>query len=118
MIDEADSILIDEARIPLVLAGASDDSIPSIVHFAKIVRTLEYGRDFEMDEAGRNVFFTEAGLKKVEKLLKSGNLYAKKNQEVLTRLNCALHAHPYLNGMWIIWFGITELKWWMNSPGA
>ena len=45
-----------------------------------------------MDEAGRNVFFTEAGLKKVEKLLKSGNLYAKKNQEVLTRLNCALHA--------------------------
>ena len=92
LIDEADSILIDEARIPLVLAGASDDAIPSIVQFARIVRTLEYGRDVEMDEAGRNVSFTEAGLEKVEKLLKSGNLYTDKNLEVLTQLNCALHA--------------------------
>ncbi len=92
IIDEADSILIDEARIPLVLAGASDDAIPSIVQFARIVRTLEYGRDVEMDEAGRNVSFTEAGLEKVEKLLKSGNLYTDKNLEVLTQLNCALHA--------------------------
>jgi len=68
IIDEADSILIDEARIPLIIAGASDDSIPETYRFANIARTLEYGHDVECDDTARNVYLTDAGLERVEKL--------------------------------------------------
>ena len=97
IIDEADSILIDEARIPLVIAGAVDDYVAETHHMAIIARKLGQGVDFEYDEYARNLHLTDTGQRCVEKLLKCGNLYASKNLELLTRLNCALHAEFLLH---------------------
>ena len=97
IIDEADSILIDEARIPLVIAGAADDYLADTYFMAKIVKKLENGIDFEFDEYARNINLTEVGQKHVEKILKCDNLYAPKKYELLIRLNCALHAEFLLH---------------------
>ncbi|MFC1823528.1 accessory Sec system translocase SecA2 [Thermodesulfobacteriota bacterium] len=92
IIDEADSILIDEARIPLVIAGNSDTYISDTYHMATIARELEVNRDLELDESARNIYLTDYGLKRVENLLNCENLHASENTDVLTRLNCAIHA--------------------------
>jgi len=92
IIDEADFILIDEARIPLVIVGASDDYLPDTRFFADIVRGLRPGVDLELHDADRNGYLTDGGLVRVEKLLHCYNLYAAENVELLTRLHCALHA--------------------------
>lgn len=92
IIDEGDSILIDEARIPLVITGASDSYIANTFHLAKIAKKLEKGMDFEFDEYARNIHLTDTGLKHIEKLLQYANLYAEENIELLTRLHCAIHA--------------------------
>jgi len=97
IIDEADSILIDEARIPLVIAGTSDDHQADIYYMAGIARNLEKDVDFEFDEFARNIHLTDFGQDHVEKLLKCDNLYAQDNYDLLTRLNCALHAEFLLN---------------------
>ena len=69
IIDEADSILIDEARIPLVIAGTSDTYISDTCHMASVARELKINSDLKLDEAARNIYFTGDGLKRVEKLL-------------------------------------------------
>ena len=97
IIDEADSILIDEARIPLVIAGASDDYVPDTCRLADITRRLKPGVDLEFDDSARNIYLTERGLERVEKLLHRDNLYATENIDLLTRFNCALHAEFLLH---------------------
>jgi preprotein translocase subunit SecA len=97
IIDEADSILIDEARIPLVIAGTSDACLSETCHLAAIARELEIAVDLELDESARNVYFTDSGLKRVEKKLDCNNLHAPENITVLTRLNCAIHAEFLLS---------------------
>ena len=97
IIDEADSILIDEARIPLVIAGASDEYLADIYYMAGIARNLEKHIDFEFDEYARNIHLTNFGMDHVEKLLKCANLYKPENYDILTRLNCALHAEFLLH---------------------
>jgi preprotein translocase subunit SecA len=97
IIDEADSILIDEARIPLVIAGASDDYQVDTYYMAGIVRNLERSIDFEFDEFARNIHLTDYGQDHVEKLLKCENLYAEDNYGLLILLNCALHAEFLLH---------------------
>jgi preprotein translocase subunit SecA len=97
IIDEADSILIDEARIPLVIAGAADDQVAHVQKLAGIVCSLEQGSDFELDEYGRDIHLTDPGQSHVEKILHCGNLYNPENIEVLTRLHCALHAEFLLH---------------------
>lgn len=97
IIDEADSILIDEARIPLVIAGASDDYLADVHYMADIARNLQKGIDFEIDEYARNIHLTDQGQDHLEKLLKCNNLYATENYDLLTRLNCALHAEYLLH---------------------
>ena len=92
IIDEADSILIDEARIPLVIAGTSDTYISDTYHMATIARELEINIDLELDESARNIYFTDDGLQRVEKLLNCDNLHAPENIDVLARLNCAIQA--------------------------
>ena len=79
IIDEADSILIDEARIPLVIAGTSDDRDTKIYYIAQIARKLEKGIDFEFDEYARNIYLTDTGLQHAEKLLNCENLHDSKN---------------------------------------
>jgi preprotein translocase subunit SecA len=92
IIDEADSILIDEARIPLIIAAASDDYIRDTFHMTEIARKLEKSVDFEFDEYSRNFSLTELGIRRVETLLNCGNLYEPGNIKLLTELNCAIHA--------------------------
>jgi len=97
IIDEADSILIDEARVPLIIAGASEDFVADTFRMAQIARCLQENIDFQFDEYARNIFLTDHGLKRVENLLNCGNLYDDENIETLTRLNCAIHAEYLLH---------------------
>lgn len=96
LLDEADSILIDEARIPLVIAGSVFAEEGLSEQMAALVKRLEIGIDFALDEYGRNVNLTERGISKVEEILHCGNLYATRNLDKLTALNAALHAEALL----------------------
>ncbi len=75
IVDEVDSILIDEARTPLIISGPAAESAQLYYQFAGIVRTLRAEDDYEVDEEKRIVVPTEVGIEKVEKQLGVGNLY-------------------------------------------
>jgi len=92
IIDEADSILIDEARIPLIIAAASEQQSEDSQTMAALVRTLREKDDFAFDDNARNVHLTDTGLKCTETWLGCSDLYEENNIDLLTRLNCALHA--------------------------
>jgi preprotein translocase subunit SecA len=92
IVDEADSILIDEARIPLVIAGCTDRPKAEPGNLAQIAKSLREGIDFETDEGKRNIYLTPPGLKKIEKILGCKNLHAPENLDLLTKVNQALHA--------------------------
>ncbi|QJD82625.1 preprotein translocase subunit SecA [Cohnella herbarum] len=96
IVDEADSLLIDEARVPLVIAGEVATTGGDGSRMANLARQLTLGEDYDFDENKRNVFLTEAGAEKAEQLLRSGNLYESHNSHLLTALNCALHAESLL----------------------
>ncbi|MEJ2617750.1 MAG: hypothetical protein P8Z35_22535, partial [Ignavibacteriaceae bacterium] len=90
-------IMIDEARIPLIIAGASNEQIDNVNNLSQIVKKLEENKDFEFDENARNIFLTEEGIKHVENMLNIKNLFDEENTEVLSRFNCALHAEHLLH---------------------
>ena len=92
LVDEADSIMIDEARIPLVIAGNSERSFAEPARLAAIVRQLTPGQHYVVDRARRTVHPTDKGLDEAETLLGSGNLYTAENLQLLTGLNAALYA--------------------------
>jgi preprotein translocase subunit SecA len=96
LVDEIDSILIDEARIPLVIAGG--DSAP--VEVARVANAvapqLLRGRDFEAEGADRRIVLTEAGAQRAERLFGCGNLYEPANGALLAALVQALHAYSLL----------------------
>jgi len=96
LVDEADSILIDEARIPLVIAGTAGASGVDESRLASVVRALERGRDYETDGENANVFPTDAGIRRIESLLECGNLFAPENEMLLAAVHCALHARLLL----------------------
>jgi preprotein translocase subunit SecA len=75
IVDEVDSILIDEARTPLIISGPSAESAQLYYQFAGIVRTLRSEQDYEVDEEKRAVVPTESGIEKVERQLGVSNLY-------------------------------------------
>ncbi|MCC5465388.1 accessory Sec system translocase SecA2 [Pelosinus baikalensis] len=91
IVDEADSILIDEARVPLVIAGNVQEEEENPLHLSKL-RGFKQGIDYEIDQYKSNVYFTDSGLLRLEKVLGCGNLYDSKNLELLARLNCELYA--------------------------
>lgn len=97
IVDEADSILIDEARVPMVLAGAVAGEQDPVHTAAALVRGLRAGRDYEVADDGRSVAFTSAGLANVEAKLGDINLYADENVEQLSAVNVALHAQALLH---------------------
>ncbi|MHB8050497.1 MAG: preprotein translocase subunit SecA, partial [Coriobacteriia bacterium] len=76
IVDEVDSILIDEARTPLIISGAGTRSADTYKNFAKIAPRLKIDEDFELDEAKRTVAPTESGIGRVEQLLGIEDLYA------------------------------------------
>ncbi len=96
LVDEADSIMIDEARIPLVIAGSSIDAVENAGKMAALAKQLKENADFEFDKNARNIYLTGSGIRKSECLLNCGNLFAEDNVEILSRLNCALHAEYLL----------------------
>ncbi|HKQ74299.1 MAG TPA: accessory Sec system translocase SecA2 [Blastocatellia bacterium] len=96
IIDEADSILIDEARVPLVVAGERPGSQTSLYRIAEEVAALAPGEDWETDENNRNVSLTERGVDRVEAALGCGGLYAGENYLLLIEVNQALHARALL----------------------
>ena len=92
IVDEADSLLIDEARIPLVAAGVmdvdTDKTLPEVLEFA---RTLEEG-DYETDEGTKTAYLTRSGEEKTEKRFGVENIYDEANNGLLARLNDSLNA--------------------------
>jgi preprotein translocase subunit SecA len=96
IVDEADSILIDEARVPMVLAGSVAAEGDPVHEAAGLVRELKSGKDYEVAEDGRSVAFTDAGLKKLEEQLGGIDLYADDQVAHLSAVNVALHAHALL----------------------
>jgi preprotein translocase subunit SecA len=97
IIDEADSILIDEARTPLVIAGERPGSQTSLYRIAELIAALARGEDWETDENGRNVSLTERGGDRLESALGRGDLYAAENYLLLVEINQALHARALLH---------------------
>ena len=96
IVDEADSLLLDEARVPLVISGESGTFKNDDIRFAEVARQLEQVEHYEFDEFRRNVYLNEAGSAKAESLLGCGNLYDRHNGHLLTSLNCALHVETLL----------------------
>ncbi|MNZ44851.1 preprotein translocase subunit SecA [compost metagenome] len=96
IVDEADSLLLDEARVPLVIAGEPGSSEGEGIRFAEVARQLEQDEHYDFDEFKRNVYLNEAGAAKAEELLGCGNLYESHNSHLLSSLNCALHAESLL----------------------
>jgi len=93
IVDEVDSILIDEARTPLIISGPSEESTDKYYRINQILPRLTKDRDYTTEEKTRTVVLTEEGVARVEKLLKVQNLYEPKNIELLHHVNQALKAH-------------------------
>src|SRR6202041_2309893 len=93
---EADSILIDEARIPLVLAGGEEDEEALARRADPLVRRFRRGLDFTLDEYGRNIALTDEGARAAESYFRTGNLYAAENLAAYTAVHNAIHAHALL----------------------
>ncbi|MGY4709283.1 accessory Sec system translocase SecA2 [Mycolicibacterium sp. CBM1] len=96
LIDEADSVLVDEALVPLVLAGTTHRETPK-VEVVRLVGELTAGQDYDTDADSRNVHLTETGAKKIEAALGGIDLYSEEHvTTTLTEVNVALHAHVLL----------------------
>ena len=100
IVDEADSVMVDEALVPLVLAGTSHRETPKL-EIVRLVGELVADKDadryFATDDDNRNVHLTEAGAQKLERALGGIDLYAEENvATTLTEVNVALHAHVLL----------------------
>ena len=92
IVDEVDSILIDEARTPLIISGAGTKSADTYKSFAKVIPRLKIEEDFELDEAKRTVAPTEDGIRKVEQWLGIDDLYSDPSGQMVNHLQQALKA--------------------------
>ena len=92
IVDEVDSILIDEARTPLIISGPADEANELYSQFAKVANQLNRDAHYEVDEKKRTVGVTEAGITKVEQLLNIDNLYKPENTPLIGFLNNSLKA--------------------------
>ncbi|HHU78872.1 MAG: preprotein translocase subunit SecA [Caldicoprobacterales bacterium] len=93
IVDEVDSILIDEARTPLIISGAGDKSTDMYFRVDRFVVRLKNEQDFEMDEKARTVNLTEEGVSKAEQYFSVENLADPENSELAHHINQALKAH-------------------------
>ncbi len=105
IVDEVDSILIDEARTPLIISGPSEESVDKYYSLDRVIPKLQRGEeieeddrkyttgDFLIDEKAKTVTLTEEGVAKVEKILSLENLYDIQNMEILHGINQGLRAH-------------------------
>jgi preprotein translocase subunit SecA len=93
IVDEVDSILIDEARTPLIISGPTDDTVDKYELIDTVISVLQKEIDFTVDEKQRQVALTDEGVDKLEARLHVDNLYDPHNMEVLHHVNQALKAH-------------------------
>ena len=93
IVDEVDSILIDEARTPLIISGPSDESTDLYVKVNAVVRTLKENEHFTKDEKAKNAILTQEGIYRLENLLGVTNLYAPENLELVHHVQQALKAN-------------------------
>ena len=96
IVDEVDSILVDEARTPLIISGPGERSTDSYYTLAKIAPKLIPGQDYTVDEKANTVAPTESGVSKVEKYLNVRNLFEAEHMELNHLLNQALRAHALM----------------------
>src|ERR1700712_95881 len=93
IVDEVDSILVDEARTPLIISAPSVTSGTAYAQFSKVVRQLKKEKHFETDEKRKTVILNDAGVEKVEKILGIDNLYGSENIRTIYHLQQALRAY-------------------------
>jgi preprotein translocase subunit SecA len=92
VVDEVDSILIDEARTPLIISGPADKATKWYVEFANLVKNLQRDVHYEVDEKKKTCGIIEEGVTKVEEMLQIGNLYEAANTPMIGYLNNAIRA--------------------------
>jgi preprotein translocase subunit SecA len=90
IVDDVDSILIDEARTPLIISGQAEESTEKYFVFARIAQSLKEEEDYTIDEKAKTVAITESGVAKVERWLGVSNLYDEENIELTHHINAAL----------------------------
>jgi preprotein translocase subunit SecA len=93
IVDEVDSILIDEARTPLIISGPAEKSADLYLRADRVIPQLKRDEHYTLDEKGRNASFTEEGVARAEEILGLNNLYDPSNIEILHHLTQALKAH-------------------------
>ncbi len=93
IVDEVDSILIDEARTPLIISGPSEESTDKYYKINRIIPSLKPEEDFTLEEKNKNVILTDEGNSKVERMLGLGNLYDASNIELVHHVLQGLRAH-------------------------
>jgi preprotein translocase subunit SecA len=93
IVDEVDSILIDEARTPLIISGPTEESTEKYYTIDRIIPFLKKDTDYTIDEKANSSVLTEEGVQKVERMLKVENLYDPRNIDTLHHVNQALKAH-------------------------
>ncbi|MFZ8102356.1 DEAD/DEAH box helicase, partial [Staphylococcus arlettae] len=96
IIDEVDSILIDEARTPLIISGEAEKSTSLYTQTNVFAKMLKSEDDFNYDEKTKAVQLTEQGIDKAERMFKIDNLYDVKNVDIISHINTALRAHVTL----------------------
>jgi len=92
IVDEVDNILVDEARTPLIISGPADDASDDCRRFARLVRLMREGLDFEIEQRNRSITLNEEGIEKVERMLGIQNLYAAEHAEKTYYLENAMKA--------------------------
>ena len=130
IVDEVDSILIDEARTPLIISGPSEESTDKYYQIDRIIPRLERGEEIEegdekyttgdylVDEKANTVALTEDGVEKVEKLLGVENLYDPENMEILHGVNQGLRAHTCSSATSTTWSRTARSSSSTSSPAA
>jgi len=93
IVDEVDSILVDEARTPLIISGPSEESTDKYYKINRVIPSLKSEDDFTIDEKAKSAILTEEGNSKVERLIGLGNLYDPANIEIVHHVLQALRAH-------------------------
>jgi len=96
IIDEVDSILIDEARTPLIISGEAEKSTSLYTQANVFAKMLKLDDDYKYDEKTKSVNLTEQGADKAERMFKIDNLYDVQNVEIISHINTALRAHVTL----------------------
>lgn len=96
IVDEVDSILIDEARTPLIVAGKSNEGLELFLITSQIMKSFKEGKEYEIYQETRHIYLTEEGATKIEKLFGIDNLYDPEHRELLLHINQSLKAHATL----------------------